>query len=212
MLLLDDIRARKALRMPGWVTNPGDWARHTGRVSEILRGTSDLPVFAIDPVAHAYFGGSEQEYWSLEYDFPPLVPPCELAWFEYKLPRRIRSAAKGDTLIGDLHHSRGRVGLLMIGSERADVEGEGLPREVRWVLTSELFIDYGCGNIQGTHGSIHIAADAEGKLVGRPWMQTFAPDCGAHVISLITFTHPALLAFSVVDPPATLQAEGQGTE
>jgi hypothetical protein len=183
--------------MPSWVTKPEDWAKHTARVVEILQ-EPDLPVFAIDPVAHAYFEGSEQEYWNLEYDFPPLIPPCELAWFEYALPRRIRSAVKGDSWIGGLHHSSGRVGLLMIGRARERVKGEGLPPEVRWVLTFELFIDYGGGNIQGSHGSIHIAADEAGAIVGSPWIQTFAPDCGAHVISLITFTHPALLAFSVV--------------
>jgi hypothetical protein len=208
MSLLDDIRARKGLRMPWFVVKPAAWRKHTDEVCEILLGTSDLAVFQIDPVAHAYFEGSEQEYWSLEYDFPPFIPPCELAWFEYALPRRIRSAAKGDSLIGRLHHHSGRVGLLMFGSSRESVKAEGLPLAVRWVLTFELFIDYGCGDMQGSHGSIHIAADGAGSIVGWPWMQTFAPDCGAHVISLITFTHPALLAFSVVHPPSTLK----GTE
>jgi hypothetical protein len=42
MSLLDDIRARNALRMPWWVTNLDDWVKHTARVSEILQD-SDLP-------------------------------------------------------------------------------------------------------------------------------------------------------------------------
>jgi hypothetical protein len=202
MSLLDDIRARKRLTMPRWVTLPDDWARHTASIREILDGP-DLPVFAIDHVAHAYFERSEQEYWNLEYDFPPLIPPCELAWFEYALPQRIRSAAKGDSDIGGLHHHSGRVGLLMIGSSRESVTAEDMTSEVRWVLIFELFIDYGGGNIQGSHGSIHIAADDTGNIVDMPWMQTFVrPDLAQYVPPLISFTHPALLAFSVIHPPA----------
>jgi hypothetical protein len=83
------------------------------------------------------------------------------------------------------------------------VKAEGLPPEVCWILTFELFIDYGGGDIQGSHGSIHIAADQAGWTVGQPWIETFAPpDLGQRVISLIPFTHPALLAFSVIHPPA----------
>jgi hypothetical protein len=215
MSLLDDIRAaRKLLNMPRWVTNTDNWASHTAQICEILRGTPLLPVFAIDPVAHAYFEASEQEYWDLEHDFPPLIPPCELAWFEYALPQRIHSAAKGDFDIARLH-SNGRVGLLMIGSARESVRDEAIPPEVRcilsfamapavrWILTFELFIDYGGGDIQGSHGTIHIAADGAGKIVDRPWMQTFVrPDLTKHIPPLIPFTHPALLAFSVVHPPA----------
>ena len=78
-----------------------------------------------------------------------------------------------------------------------------MPPEVRWILTFELFLDYGGGNIQGSHGWIHIAADQTWKIVGRPWMQTFMPPDAVQLItSLITFTHPPLLAFSVVDRPA----------
>ena len=201
--LLDDIRARKPLRMPWFVVKPASWRKHTDEVCEILRSNSDLAVFAIDHVAHAYFERSEQEYWNLEHDFPPLIPPYELAWFEYALPRRIHSAAKGDFDIGELHHHSGRVGLLMFGSARESVKGEGIPAEVRWILSFELFIDYGDGDIQGTHGTIHIAAYDTGNIVDRPWMQTFAPpDAVQLVTSLITFTHPPLLAFSVVDRPA----------
>jgi len=202
MSLLDDIRARKRLNMPCWLTNPDNWASHTAQICEILRGTPDLPVFAIDHVAHAYFEASEQEYWDLEHDFPPLVPPCDLAWFEYPLPYRIHSAATGDFDIARLH-SNGRIGLLMIGSAHESVRGEAMPPEVRWILSFELFIDYGAGDIQGSHGTIFIAADRAGNIVDRPWMQTFVrPDLAKYVPPLIPFTHPALLAFSVVHPPA----------
>ena len=97
----------------------------------------------------------------------------------------------------------GRVGLLMIGSARESVRGEAMPPEVRWILSFELFIDYGAGDIQGSHGTIFIAADRAGNIVDRPWMQTFVrPDLTKHIPPLIPFTHPALLAFSVVHPPA----------
>jgi hypothetical protein len=98
----------------------------------------------------------------------------------------------------------------MIGCSRESVKGQGIPPEVRWILTFELFIDYGGGNIQGSHGSIHIAADQTGKIVGQPWMQTFMPpDADQLVTSLITFTHAPLLAFSVVHPPAENTREAQ---
>jgi hypothetical protein len=94
----------------------------------------------------------------------------------------------------------------MIGSARESVKGEAIPAEVRWILSFELFIDYGGGDIQGSHGTIHIAADGAGNIVDRPWMQTFVrPDLGQYVPPLISFTHPALLAFSVVHPPAERQ-------
>jgi hypothetical protein len=105
--------------------------------------------------------------------------------------------------IGELHHHTGRVGLVMIGSARESVRGKAMPPEVRWVLIFELFIDYGAGDIQGSHGTIFIAADGAGKIVDRPWMQTFVrPDLAQYAPPLISFTHPALLAFSVVHPPA----------
>jgi hypothetical protein len=46
MSLLDDIRARKRLNMPCWVTNPDNWASHTAQICEILKDP-ELPVFAI---------------------------------------------------------------------------------------------------------------------------------------------------------------------
>jgi hypothetical protein len=88
MSLLDDIRDGRLISPPCWATPLDQWARHTARIYEILR-EPDL----IDCVAHAYFESSDQEYWDLEHDFPPLIPPCPLGWFEYTLPYRIHSAA-----------------------------------------------------------------------------------------------------------------------
>jgi hypothetical protein len=48
-------------------------------------------VFRIDSVAEDYFSGSDQEYWDLTKDFHSLEPPSPLAWFEYRMPRVIRS-------------------------------------------------------------------------------------------------------------------------
>ena len=92
----------------------------------------------------------------------------------------------------------------MIGSKREDVVGEGIPPEVRWVLTFELFLDYGGGNIQGSHGAIHMAVDGDGGMVGRPWMQTFTAESSAGIMELITFVHPVLLAFDRLRAGAVL--------
>jgi hypothetical protein len=144
-------------------------------------------------VAEDYFSESDQEYWDLTKDFHSLEPPSPLAWFEYRMPRVIRSRVHGDTDLASI--VEGRVGLLMIGSKREDVVGEGIPPEVRWVLTFELFLDYGGGNIQGPHGAIHLAVDAAGRIVDHPWMQMFTAESSAGILDLIAFTHPALLAF-----------------
>jgi hypothetical protein len=194
--LIDEIRENGKLAAPWWVTKPRLWRKHTVGILDIL-ATEEPEVFEIDEVAQAYFSGNDQEYWDLGRDFPSLEPPRELVWFEYRLPRVIRSRVCGDTDLASL--VEGRVGLLMIGSKREDVVGEGIPPEVEWVLTFELFLDYGGGNIQGSHGAIHIAVDGSGRVVDRPWLQTFARREGeVGIVELITFTHPVLLAFAGV--------------
>src|SRR5215472_8843780 len=84
----------------------------------------------------------------------------------------------------------------MIGSSRESVTAEDMPSELRWILTFELFIDYGGGNIQGSHGSIHIAADDTGNIVDRPWMQTFVrPDSAKYVPTLNPLHAPGAARF-----------------
>jgi hypothetical protein len=128
-----------------------------------------------------------------------------LAWFGYRLPRVIRSRVHGDTDLAGL--VEGRVGRLMIGSRRENVVGDGIPPQVRWVLTFELFIDYGSENIQGSHGAIHIFVDAAGRLVDHPWVGMFTAESSAGITDLIAFTHPALLAFDELRGRGVLMKE-----
>jgi hypothetical protein len=195
--LIDDIRVSGKLGMPWCVCAPkvGKWEAHTQRVWDILR--ADMPIIKIDNVADYYFTASDQEHWDLINDFPNLAPPFELAWFEHRMPKVIHSREKGDSDVAALT-PHGRVGMLMMGTERKDVVGENIPDNLRWALTFELFIDYGDRlGVQGPHGSIHFGIDAEGVLIDRPFMQTFsAPHYNEMMRHFITWTHPALLAIS----------------
>src|SRR5215467_9061314 len=194
--LIDDIRAAGKLGMP-WFVSPAkvaDWQRHREQFLDLLR--TDMPIIRIDNVADYYFTGSDQENWDLGRDFPNMAPPFELCWFEHRMPRVIHSREKGDTHVDTLV-PKGRVGMVMFGSNRDNVRGENIPDTMRWALTFELFIDYGDGNIQGPHAMMVLAIDAEGQLIGEPSVQSFAVAGNQEIMrSFITWTHPALLAIS----------------
>jgi len=194
--LIDDIRAAGRMAVP-WCVSESKldlWQKHAQQCWDLLQ-KADLPVVLIDNVAQYYFMGTDQEYWDLCDDFPNLAPPFELAWFEHRAPRLIHSREKGDTDVAATM-PRGRVGFLVFGTERENLVGE-IADNARWVLSIELFIDYDRGDIQGPHGTIHLAIDAEGKLVAQPWMQTFCDESqGAQVAGYVGFCHPAFLAIS----------------
>jgi hypothetical protein len=154
-----------------------------------------LPAILIDNVAEYYFTGTDQEIWDLGKHFPNLAPPFPLCWMEHKLPKVIRSE------IGDTRAPAeidGRAGILAFGVDPADVIGEGIPANMRWALVMELFIDYGLrrdGSVEGPHGSIQMAIDERGALIGVPSMLSYAYDSHADMMRLIMgWTHPALLA------------------
>jgi len=197
---LDDIRRAGRFQMPHFVQpNKAEaWSSHASRLFEMFLKQPDMPVICVDNVSQWYYEGTGQENWDLTKDFPNLAPPYPLFWLEYKLPKRIHSDTKGDTDTSALGLGNGHVGWLFIGSEREDVTGEGIPENCRWIYSAELFIDYGLGReIQGPHGTWHAAIDAEGRLIDRPWMQSWAPAHLEHlVVSLNAWTHPALLAVS----------------
>ncbi|PWT72776.1 MAG: hypothetical protein C5B60_09150 [Chloroflexi bacterium] len=195
--LIDDIRTAGKFVMPWCVAEPKipAWEQHSRRLWDILI-QPDLPVLKIDNVAEFYYTASGQEYWDLRDHFPNLAPPYPLAWYESKMPRVIHSDELGDTKVGELVPS-GRVGILMFGVERAGVQGEDIPPDMHWALVSEIFIDYGStlGGIHGPHGTINMAVDKEGRLIDRPWMQTYCWQRDQEMIkNLINWTHPALLS------------------
>jgi hypothetical protein len=196
--LIDDIRAKHRLAMPWCVeqSKVGAWKRHAEALSKFLDG--DLPVIKIDNVAEYYYSGTDQEYWDLREHFPNLAPPFELAWYEFRMPKKICSKECGVTAIEEVM-PHGRVGVLMFGSDRANVKGQDIPENMRWAVTCEIFIDYGHsgGGINGPHGTIFLAIDAEGRLIQTPFMQSFAgPEHAEMMKSLINWTFPVLLAVS----------------
>jgi hypothetical protein len=194
--LIDDLRAAKSVTMPRFVSpfKEARWDAHAKRIIDVLR--DPVPVVLIDNVADYYFTGTDQENWNLGQHFPNMAPPFEIAWFEHRLPRTIHSKECGDTRM-DMLGPHARMGLLVFGTERANLRGEGLPDNLRWCLSIEMFFDYGWGDIEGPCGTWHIALDREGQIIDEPWAQTFCPDAHADKFLLgQSFMHPALLAIS----------------
>jgi len=196
--LIDDIRSIGKVTKPFCVArNKIDiWARHALALSKIL--DDDLPVIKIDNVAEYFYSGTDQEYWDLTQHFPNLAPPFELAWFEHKMPKVIKSSECGETKIGELM-PHGRIGVLLMAGEAGNFKGEGIPEGTRWGVALEMFIDYDddTGGIQAPHGTIFLAIDAEGRLLHTPSMQTFcAPGQEEMMKSFISWANPTLLAIS----------------
>ena len=171
--LIDDLRAAKRVMIP-WHVAPHKedlWAAHAKQVMRFVAEPS-LPVVLIDNVADYYFTGTDQEQWDLGKHFPNMAPPFEMAWFEHRMPRTIHSAECGDTKM-DLLGPHARMGLLVFGTERANVRGDGLPDNLHWLLTIESFVDYGWRNgIEGPPGTWHLGIDKEGQLIDKPFATT----------------------------------------
>jgi hypothetical protein len=198
--LIDDIRAAKALQMPWFVVKEREWAAHTQRVLDILKDRQ-LPVLLIDNVADYYFKSTDQEFWTLDRDFPNGAPPFPSFWCEHRLPKLIHSREHGDTHTGT---EGGRIGVFCAAVDPALSKYEGqAPEGVKWILWSEIFVDYGrwrsSGLIDGPVGSIFMCVDAEGRFLGLPWMQSYAAsdEYSLEVMrSMMTWLHPMLLAVS----------------
>jgi len=197
--LIDDIRRIGRLTMP-WFISPRKheaWKKHAAQLLELIRTDESIPVILIDNVSAYYYEGTDQENWDLTVHFPNLAPPFPMFWIEHRMPKRIHSE------IGDQDVNRlclnGRTGFLIFGSVVEDVKGEGIPENAKWVVSCEHLIDYGVSRdeITGPHGSIHLALDAEGRLLERPFMQTLAdPVHNDHMVHHMGWLNPALLAIS----------------
>jgi len=200
--LLDDIRVGK-FGMP-WFIAPqhcAEWERHTLKVAEML--DHDIPVLLIPNVAEYIFTGTDQEYWDLTVDFPNLAPPYPQFWSEHHLPTKMRSKECGDTDLSD-KVPRGRIGVLVTALDPAsqiDARARSeAPPECRWILWTEIFIDFGLTRdytASGSHGAFFLMVDAQGHALGKPWAQTYSG--GRHereIQSLMSWFHPTFLAMS----------------
>jgi hypothetical protein len=159
--------------------------------------TLELPVLLIDNVADYYYRGTDQEFWDLGRDFPNLAPPYPVFWTEHKMPHTIHSKEYGTSDVSNCLGSKARMGLFWVASEKWD--GEGVPDNVKWILTAELFIDYDCRGklIEGPTGTWILMIDKDGALVGQPQMQCFSGGQFEDVLQgFMTWLHPALLATS----------------
>jgi hypothetical protein len=158
----------------------------------------DIPVLLIDNVAEYFYVGSDQEFWDLRNDFPNLAPPFGIWWTEHKLPRVINSKEYGSTDVSDVIGSKARLGALWTAS--SDFTGENIPAGTKWVVTSEMFIDYDSYRkpmIEGPTGTVVLTIDAEGAVVAPPSMQCFSGDQYPEVLKdFVTWLHPSLLAVS----------------
>jgi hypothetical protein len=161
------------------------------------------------------YAGTDQENWSLDRDFPNLAPPFPMFWIEHRMVRTIHSTS-GDTDVSKILPHGGRVGYLFVASECGDFVGEGIPEAAKWVYWIEIFPDFGMRDrtADGCSGSIHLCIDAEGRVLERPWMQTFCREEHNDVMrSFMAWLNPAFLAISflhcknvtVVDNPVPLK-------
>lgn len=198
--LIDDLRAAGRITMPHYIAPwlVHKWDAYARQVMQIFRDPQ-LPVLLIENVAKYYFEENDQEYWSLDKDFPNMAPPYPQFWMEHKLPRQINSKTMGVTDVTKWTPN-GRVGMLFTAVDPADAKAEGdPPAGTRWIVWMELFVDYGSAmdGIQGPHGATFVCIDAEGQLLGVPFMQSYAePGMEQLMKSVMTWFHPGFLAVS----------------
>lgn len=200
---LDDIRRIGRFSKPRYIRegdHEAEWKRYSTSMWDVLTDP-ELPVILIDNVAEFYFTGSDQEYWSLDKDFPNLAPPFRQFWMEHRMVKTINSRSEGITDVTKWV-SDGRVGMLFFGMEPDQIKVKGdVPDKMRWLLSMELWIDYGWKKDhvpEGPHGMMYVPIDEMGAALGRPWMQTWisTPEAEEAVKSIMSWFNPALLAIS----------------
>lgn len=173
---IDDLRAAKKIGMPSFIPDAREaqWTNYAGHVLDLLRD-DQLPVILADNVSEYYYAGTDQEFWGPK-DFPNVAPPYESFWIEHRMPKLIHSKARGDTDMTEVT-PRGRVGLLFLATtpEKVTVKG-GWPDGVKWVYWCDMYTDFGpmAEFYIGPHSPTFFAVNAEGGVVDRPWIQSFA--------------------------------------
>jgi len=201
--LIDDLRRELPHRPRVVAPDYADlWRLHAIKIQRLLT-TGDPLIAVINGVAIYYFETNDQEFWDLgrSSDFPNLIPPRPLCWFEYRMPSKIVSWIEGESHDVTKLCPDGSVGILVAKLDRDRQKGEDIPPNCRTILWCEVFVNYGPGRgIQGPHASIFIALDDNGEVIGNPSLQCFFDKDDRKreeaVQHLLVYIHPALLALS----------------
>lgn len=199
--MLEKIRRYRALEMPWWVRpdRHAAWRDHAAQMLSVFR-QKEIEAFECTDVADYFFTGTDKEFWSLDHDFGPFTPFCEVFWMEHRHPAVIAST-EGNVI----PPVRGRTGWLMFGTLRENVKGEGIPPDAKWVLSGELFIDYGTSPgrfphpekiVCGPHGTWSMALTECGALCeAPPCLRSWAAEEHAAMMrAMLGWWHPSLLA------------------
>jgi hypothetical protein len=176
---------------------------------ELAECLSKMPCFVVDNVADYFYTGTEQEYWSIDKDFPILAPPFRVFWMEYRQPRQSISKVHGQVDISD--RKGWATGAIISAYTREEIEkGEGrtsffpteFKEEMRWRLSVQAYQQGGKEEAVGPTGSWQIDLDEAGRpipitLCGVPYaegLEHLVPPEYARGMS--TQVHPIMLAIS----------------
>lgn len=150
-------------------------------------------VILADNVAEYYYSGTDQDYWSLEDDFPNLAPPFEVFFVEWKDPPFLVTRASGRQ---DLP-MRKRTGALFTCTEASTIGNQGPGSDCRWVETIWVWTEF--GNKIDCVGSVRIKVGQDGRTVRFSdkgyFAATINPDLNPQpkVEYMLSFVQPALL-------------------
>lgn len=95
--LIDDLRAGGRIAMPWFIerAKQQQWIDYAHRVNEIASDPA-LPILLIDNVAQYFYTGTDQEYWSLDKDFPNVRAITAASSSRPRKPRRpMHSSSSG---------------------------------------------------------------------------------------------------------------------
>jgi hypothetical protein len=172
----DDIISRKAVPWP--------------ELQELLEKST---VILADNVAEYLYSGTDQDYWSLETDFPNLAPLFELFFIEWRDPQYVVTRERGRQQFP----VRARNGALFISAESSAIASGEAAQDYRWLqniwIWTESRREINC------LGSMTIKIGSDGRAVRFSdkgyFMATLNPGLKtpASAELLLSVTQPALL-------------------
>lgn len=117
-------------------------------------------VILADNVAEYFYSGTDQDYWSLEADFPNLAPPFEVFFIEWRDPPYIVTRERGRQQFP----GRARKGALFICAESSTISASEAAQDYRWLQSIWIWME--SGRKIDCLGSMTIKVGPEGKTVG----------------------------------------------